>query len=144
MALVARRTTSLRRLAALAVALVLTTLSCSHDLTAPTSAKLRIARGLAFQTVFPSALSRGAAADVVPFDAIHIVFHHSDGTVALDTTVAYPAGADSLTLSLTITLLPDAPTTGEALTLTLDYVNASGVTVFHGGPVTVIAAAPAG
>lgn len=131
-----------RRLLLFGAALGLATLSCSRDLTGPRSSAVRVARGLSFQTMFPSALRSavGAVANVVPFNRVHIVFTHSDGTVALDTVVNFPAGADSLVLSLTVDLLPNAPATGEPMALSLDYLNAAGDIVFHGGPVTVLAA----
>jgi len=131
-----------RRLLLFGAALGLATLSCSRDITGPPSSAVRVARGLSFQTMFPSAFqsAMGAVAAVVPFTHVHIVFTHSDGTVALDTVVNFPAGADSLVLSLTVSLLPNAPATGEPMSLSLDYVNAAGDIVFHGGPVTVLAA----
>lgn len=131
-----------RRLLLFGAALGLATLSCSRDLTGPPSSAVRVARGLSFQTTFPSAFRSavGAVSNVVPFNRVHIVFTHADGTVALDTVVSVPAGADSLVLSLTVNLLPNAPATGEPMSLSLDYVNAAGEIVFHGGPVTVLAA----
>lgn len=72
-----------------------------------------------------------------------MVLHHSDGTVALDTVIDFPAGTDSETVSLDVKLLPSAPASGEPLSLNLAYINAAGDTVFKGGPVGVTAA-PAG
>ncbi|HUX32583.1 MAG TPA: hypothetical protein VMV51_01820 [Gemmatimonadaceae bacterium] len=131
-----------RRLLLFGAALGLATLSCSRDITGPRSSAARVARGLSFQTMFPPVFGSGigAVANIVPFTHVHIVFTHSDGTVALDTVVDFPAGADSLVLSLTVNLLPNAPATGEPMSLSLDYVNAAGEIVFHGGPVTVLVA----
>ena len=136
------RFSSLRRLAVFGAALVVTVLSCTRDITAPDSGAGRVARGLSFQTAFPTVFGDNSTLqrDLVPFTTVHVVLRHSDGSVALDTLVTFPAGAESLTLDLSVTLLPSAPTTGEPLTVTLDYINAQGEIVFHGGPVTVLAA----
>ena len=53
--------------------------------------------------------------------------------------INFPAGADEITISLDVKLLPDAPTSGEPLSLNLAYINAAGDTVFKGGPVGVTA-----
>ena len=136
--------TPLRRLALLGAAFVVAVLSCGREAGAPTApgsgAGVRYARTLAIQPVFPPILTQtGGASGLIPFDHVHLVLLHADGTIALDTLVFFPPGGDQLTLTLTVLLSPSAPATGEPLTLTLDYVNADGVTVFHGGPVTVTA-----
>jgi hypothetical protein len=134
-------TSALRRLTLLGTALVLVTLSCSRDVTAPDGGGTpRFANGLSFQTEFPPAPAGASLPDLVRFTQVRVVLHHSDGSLALDTLVAYPAGADSIVLSLSVPLLRDAPSTGEPLALTLDYLDADGVVVFHGGPITVLAA----
>jgi hypothetical protein len=97
--------------------------------------------------MFPSAFQAlgGTGSSVVPFSRVHVLLQHSDGTVALDTVLDFPSGAQSISLSLTVPLLPDAPAAGEPMTLTLSYLNGTGSTVFQGGPVTVtVAPAPAG
>jgi hypothetical protein len=132
---------SLRRYTLFGIAFCIALLSCGRDVTAPGGAA-RVARGLAFRTEFPTAfqqLSADAAADVVDFTHVHVVLHHDDGTIALDTTIVFPAGADSLAVSLDVTLLPTAPSSGEPLSLNLEYVNAAGDIVFKGGPVGVTA-----
>ncbi len=73
---------------------------------------------------------------------MHVLLHHSDATVALDTTIDFPSGADTLLVSLTVKLLSDAPTSGEPMTLDLAYVDAAGDTVFKGGPISLTAAPP--
>ena len=69
------------------------------------------------------------AALVVSFDKVRITLTRPGGT-ALDTTVEFPPGADSLVLSLVV------PITGasETLELSLEMINAAGDTVFRGGP----------
>ncbi len=115
-------------------------LSCGRDVTSP-GANVRYARGIAWHAEFPPAyqVAGSAAAGVVDFNRVHVVLHHADGTVALDTVIDYPAGADSILISLSVQLLPSAPSSGEPLSLNLAYINAAGDTVFKGGPVGVTA-----
>jgi hypothetical protein len=80
------------------------------------------------------------AGSVVPFDRVRVVFRRSDESIALDTTIVFPANADSMALDLRVPLSSGAPASGEPMALSLDYVNAAGDTVFRGGPVPVVAA----
>ncbi len=134
----------LRRVALLGIAFVLAILSCGKDVTGP-NGSARYARNLSFTPVFPPAFQAGggSGSGVVTFTKVHVVLHHSDGTVALDTLIDFPAGADSLTLELTVKLLDNAPASGEPMTLNLGYLNAAGDVVFSGGPVSITAAPPA-
>src|ERR1017187_6022079 len=134
----------MRRLALLGLLFVAAILSCGKDVTGPLSAAGRFVRGLSWEPIFPAAFQAagGAGSGIVQFSRVHVVLHHSDGTIALDTTIDFPAGADSLTLSLTVKLLNDAPASGEPMTLNLGYINVAGDTVFKGGPVSLIAAPP--
>ena len=109
--------TALRRAVWLGATGILAAVSCGRDATAP-------------------------GAGLVPFSRVRVVLHHSDGTIALDTVVAFAGGSDSLTLSLSVPLLASAPATGEPMTLNLGYVNAAGDTVFRGGPLTITAVPP--
>ena len=115
-------------------------LSCGRDVTGP-NAVARYARGISWRTEFPPAyqLAGGDASGVVDFNRVHIVLHRADGTVALDTVIDFPAGADSVPVTLDVKLLPSAPASGEPLSLNLGYINAAGDTVFKGGPVGVTA-----
>ncbi len=101
----------------------------------------RVARGIAWQAQFPTAYQQAGsgASGVVDFNRVHVVLHHSDGTIAIDTVINFPAGADSLPVTLDVTLLPSAPASGEPLSLNLGYIDAAGDTVFKGGPVGVTA-----
>ena len=138
------RHSPLRRIALLGVLFVAAVLSCGKDVTGPLGSAVRYARGLAFNPIFPPAFQAagGSSSGVVDFTSVHVVLHHSDGTVALDTLVDFPAGQDSLTVDLTVKLLDNAPSTGEPMSLDLGYLNAAGVVVFQGGPVSVTAAPP--
>ncbi|MFI5233691.1 MAG: beta strand repeat-containing protein, partial [Gemmatimonadales bacterium] len=133
------RDAPLLRLAFLGLVFVAAIVSCGKDLTGPTA---RFMRGLSWNAVFPPALRNvgGTSSGVVAFNRVHVVLHHSDNTVALDTVIAFPSGADSLTVSLTVELLTDAPAGGEPMTLNLGYLNAAGDTVFKGGPISITAA----
>ena len=134
----------LRRLALLGLLFVAAILSCGKDVTGPLSAAGRFVRGLSWEPIFPAAFhaAGGAGSGVVQFNRVHVVLHHSDGTVALDTTIDFPPDDDSLTVNLTVKLLDNAPPSGEPMTLNLGYLNAAGDTVFKGGPVSITAAPP--
>ena len=49
-------------------------------------------RGLSWDAVYPAPLRSvgGVSAGIVDFNRVRVVLHHSDGTVALDTTIAFP------------------------------------------------------
>ena len=117
-------TIKLRRSAGLAAALVLA--GCLGDSTSPGHA--HVAR-LAFAPVFET-----RSALVVDFNRVHIVLSRAAGA-ALDTTVDFPPGADSLELTLLVAIRGSS----ETLALTLAMINAAGDTVFRGGPVPVTA-----
>jgi hypothetical protein len=90
---------------------------------------------LAVEPQVESALEHGlrhVALAQVPFERVRITIQREDGSVALDTLVLFPAGADSLTLALRVPLPPDAPASGVPMRLAMGYVNAAGDTVFKG------------
>ncbi len=130
----------MRRLAFLGLVFVVAIVSCAKDLTGPNA--VRFMRGLSWNPVFPPALldAGGLSSGVVNFNRVHVVLHHSNETVALDTVIAFPSTADTLLVSLTVALLTDAPAGGEQMSLNLGYLNAAGDTVFKGGPVSITAA----
>jgi len=132
--------TSLRRFAVVAGTLGLSLLSCGRELTGPEGG-IRFASGLSFLALYPEPLASVAdgAGSVVSFERVRVVFRRSDGSIALDTAVLFPSNADSIALDLRVPLSSSASPAGEALDLTLAYVNASGDTVFRGGPVPVVA-----
>ncbi|MGH7654881.1 MAG: hypothetical protein ACREN6_09480, partial [Gemmatimonadaceae bacterium] len=136
------RHASRRRLAILGVACVAATLSCNRDVTGPNGG--RLVHGLSWNSVFPRPLRDvgGLSAGVVDFNRVHVVLLHSDGTIALDSTISFASGTDSLTVSLSVRLLTDAPASGEPMELDLAYINAASDTVFKGGPIPIIAAPP--
>ena len=122
--------------------MVLVLLSCGRESsTGPMRPPGGVARGLSFNAVFPSMPNLAAFASVIDFNRVRVLLHHADGTVALDTTVAFPANASAITLTFDVTLAPGTPAAGELLALNLAYVNAAGDTVFRGGPVQIRAVA---
>jgi uncharacterized protein YjdB len=106
-------------------------LSCVGEPTAPQRNTERFARGLTFNPVFPQGLSLFNAADFT-FDRVHVVLRHLDGSVALDTTVAFPANATEVSITLDVRLLPGTPVTGERLMLEVQYLNVQ-QEIFRGG-----------
>lgn len=126
---------------AIAATASLTALSCGREVTAPRDGALRVVHGFSFATIFPSLLSQidGGAASIVAFTRVHVLLKHPDGSVACDTVVDFSSGGpDEMTLSLKVTLLQRTVSSGETMTLELDYVNASGETVFRGGPMPIL------
>jgi hypothetical protein len=107
---------------------------------------IRWSRSIAFNAEFPAGfsayqqstgLANQVASAATAFTKVRIILNNSDGSVALDTVVNFPAGVEELTVPLSVQLPLNAPSTGVALGLTLNYQNAAGQTVFSGGPVSV-------
>ena len=62
------------------------------------------------------------------------------GAVVVDTTVVFPASADSIALALTVPVSGSASVVDEILIAQIWCINSAGVTVFKGGPVPVVPA----
>jgi adhesin/invasin len=92
-----------------------------------------------FRPLFSSAPSCG-----VDVSRVRIRLDRPETTqLALDTTVTFPATADSIRVALTVQLQSGA--TSEDFDLTLAMINAAGDTAYRGGPVQVTASmTPAG
>ncbi|MCX5760961.1 MAG: Ig-like domain-containing protein, partial [Gemmatimonadetes bacterium] len=132
-----------RRLALLAGLLTVALISCGREITGPGTSPVNAFKRFAsfafspqYETAVPSTALQAALTQVA-FERVRITLRREDGTIALDTVVSFPAGADSLTLSLIVPLAASAPASGVPLTLNLGYVNAAGDTVFKGGPIPV-------
>lgn len=115
------------------VFLVLVLVSCFGDSTGP--GELRRGR----VSLVPSFRT---GAHLVEFDEVRIRLTRPPGNeVVLDTIVVFPAGADSLLLSLDVPIIEGS----EDLTLVADLIDQpSGNTVFTVGPVTVTVQASGG
>lgn len=133
---------SRRHVALLAGILGLSLLSCGREVTGPENGigygRNRIA-ALALEPSFPVIPGADAISDVVPFSRVRITLRRIDGTVTKDTTIDFPAGADSVALAIDVPLPVTAPDSGLSLGLVLSYINAAGDTVFRGGPLAVTA-----
>lgn len=127
------------RLAAVAGAFVLSTLSCGREITGPSGT--RFARGLSFIAEYPGEMAsvEQGAGSVIAFNRVLVIFRRLDGAVALERTVQFPAGTTEIPATFDVPLAPGGDSRGEELQLFLRYINAAGDTVFAGGPVTVIA-----
>jgi hypothetical protein len=105
--------------------------SCFGDSTGPAQ---RRAAGVAFRPVFDV-----RASAVVDFTRVRVILVRpestNEGQLALDTTIDFPAGADSVRLPVTVQLAPGA--TSEPFDLMLEMLNSVGAVVFRGGPVRV-------
>ena len=125
------------RAAALGVFLASLLVSCGREAPAPTGDGVTLARHgmLVFEPVFPRLPGGASLSDVVQFEKVRVVLHRADGSVALDTTVFFPVGVDSVVLATSVPLSPSAGSSGEVFKLDLGYLNAAGEVVFKGGPV---------
>ncbi|MBX3173884.1 MAG: Ig-like domain-containing protein [Gemmatimonadaceae bacterium] len=130
---------SLPRLAAVAGAFVLSTLSCGREITGPNGT--RFARGLSFVAEYPGEMAslEDGAGSVIAFNRVRVIFRRMDGAVALERIVQFPANATEIPASFDVPLSSGVGPEGEPLSLFLRYINAAGDTVFAGGPVSVIA-----
>ena len=123
--------------AGLAVACAAAMSSCGRDATPPLASGVSVVHHglLSFEPVFPRLPGGMSLADVVQFEKVRVVLHRADGSVALDTTVLFPVGADSVALAANVQLAPSSGSGGEVFKLDLGYLNSAGEVVFKGGPV---------
>jgi len=110
----------------LAVGATILVASCFNDASGP---------GKIFAGYFALAPSfQSDAADIVPVDRLRLTLRRvSDSSVALDTTVSIPPGADSVDLSFTVPLFAQT----EQFVLRLALISPAGDTVFRAGPLVV-------
>lgn len=131
----------IRRLAITGAAFLAVLLSCGRDVTAPgmKGAYSGLQANFTVAPQFPEIVTQtSGAGSSVPFNRVRIVLRHADGSIALDTLINFPVGADGVSLLLNVPLLPTTPSTGEPLSLNLAYVNAAGDTVFKGSAANII------
>jgi hypothetical protein len=108
--------------------------ACGSDY--PVESRAPIARDVRVAAVVHDAASTPAT-----FDQVRIVFRRASGAAALDTIIGFAPGASSATVKLSIPLSPNAPATGELLTLMLSCISAARDTVYKGGPAIVLLSA---
>ncbi|MCC7003763.1 MAG: hypothetical protein IT357_16520 [Gemmatimonadaceae bacterium] len=114
---------------------LLTVLSCGRDVTGPEA--VRVVRGFAFDARFANDLPLGIAGELVSFTRVRVVLVNTEGRRVVDRLVPFPSNATEVPVSIDVPLTPGAPSTGEQMQLSLDYLNAAGDTVFRGGPLAV-------
>ncbi len=119
-------------------ALGLSLLSCGREVTAPQGGFHLAGRGMfSVEPQFPRLIGNASLTEAVNFQRVRVVLRRPDGSIALDTMIAFPPGADSVALSADVALAASTGNGGENFKLSLGYVNAAGDTVFKGGPVDV-------
>ncbi|MBW7932864.1 MAG: hypothetical protein H3C62_04475 [Gemmatimonadaceae bacterium] len=123
--------------AAVACAVAALIVSCGRDAPAPMASDVTLVRHgfFSFDPIFPRLVGGRSVSEVVEFEKVRVVLHRADGTVALDTTVLFPVGADSVVLAAAVPLSAGTGNSGENFKLDLGYMNAAGEVVFKGGPV---------
>ena len=124
----------------LGIATAAVLVSCGREAAAPLGNGVTLVRHGLFsvEPVFPRLVSGKPLSSVVAFDRVRLLLRRTDGNVALDTTVRFPADADSVSLSATVSLSPSAGSGGEHFTLEIFYLTVIGQVVFSGGPVDVV------
>jgi hypothetical protein len=132
-----------RRLLLLSAAFALSLLSCGREVTGPDdgiqTGRSRFA-ALALDPRMPDLMaSLEGASEAVPFEDVRVVLRREDGTIVIDTVIAFPAGEDTLAVTLLVPIPLSAAAEGLPLSLTMAYINAAGDTVFRGGPEAIVA-----
>ncbi|HRN52395.1 MAG TPA: hypothetical protein PK788_02805, partial [Gemmatimonadaceae bacterium] len=114
------RARDLRRMMARAALLALVaTTSCGREITGPPDGG-RIARAIAVLPQFRVFDSQASLASGVEFSRVRLTLSRFDASVALERIVDFPANADSIDLSLAVTLSRGAPAEGERLVASVD------------------------
>jgi hypothetical protein len=105
----------------------------------PTSNKPE--NGLVLNTRLPAALQAAGpeiAAQLVPFDRVHLVLTRLTGQTAADETFPVGANEDPIQVDLEVPLGLAVPILGEVFTLLVECIDSGGSVVYRGGPVTVL------
>ncbi|MHB8838769.1 MAG: beta strand repeat-containing protein [Gemmatimonadaceae bacterium] len=138
-----RTASPVRRLTIAAGLLIAVLVACGREITGPASTSVNVFKrfaAFAFESKVESAIPANAlhaALQQVEFERVRVTLRREDGSIALDTVVLFPVGAESMTLTLNVPLPANAPSSGVPLSLNLGYINAAGDTVFKGGPLPV-------
>lgn len=134
-----------RRPAFLAALLAFSSLlSCGREVTGPAGAGrlAEVQLNPVFGTVRLGGTGRTMSiGEVVDFERVRIVLVRNDGDTAVDRVIDFPPDSTSIRLAVNVTLGQAATSEGEPMQATLKYIDASGDTVFTGGPAQVLAQA---
>lgn len=128
--------------AIVALALFGSLLSCGRDVTGPGGRGALVALHIAPDHSAMIDEVDGvmhSVGDLVPFTKVRVELRRIDNTVAAAEVVEFPSTATEVPLSITVRLGDAAVDGAEPLTLFLRYINATGDTVFAGGPTSVTA-----
>ena len=107
--------------------------ACNRDLMSPGGAT----RAISLVPVFPRSFQHVSDASApAPFSSVRAMIVRASGAVVADTTVTFPASADSVALQFSVPASADSA--GEALNALVWCMDAAGDTVFKGGPVRVV------
>jgi hypothetical protein len=117
---------------------------CGRELTGPRGTR---PGAVQLSPAFPSLRLPGASqplsvGSIVSFVRVRIVLLRANGDTVLHRVINFPADSASISLSFPVTLDAAAPATGEVLAATLRFIDATGDTVFRGGPINVVATPP--
>jgi hypothetical protein len=132
----------LRPALAAALLLIVGLVSCGREVTGPggRGTPATVALNPVFGTVTLAGtgevLSIGS---VVDFNRVRVVLLRANGDTAVDELVPFPPESTTVRLAFNVTLGEGATSQGEPLAATLKYLNATGDTVFSGGPIQVLA-----
>ncbi|MBI3789261.1 MAG: hypothetical protein HY275_00065, partial [Gemmatimonadetes bacterium] len=118
-----------RRPLALAAAALVVAAACFSDSTGP-----RLIQRAALSVISTFANPKAVGA---PVAKVRIVARRTDGSVAKDTVITYPAGADSMIVALDVPLLGGAISGIEPFNVAFQLIGTAGDTLFSGGPVAL-------
>jgi hypothetical protein len=121
-------------------------LSCGREFTGPGAGRPgEVQLNPVFETVRLGGDGRVLSiADVVEFASVRVLLVRVNGDTVVDRVVAFPPDSTSIRLAFNVTLSQAATPEGEPLDATLKFINATGDTVFSGGPSQVLARSSGG
>lgn len=118
----------------LAVGLI-STLSCGREVTGPEGG--RLSRLIAIQPMLRVQSGVALVSSGIDFARLRLTLTRLDGTSAYDRVLDFPDSADSLQVSASVVIRPDAPPEGERLAIALTLITSEGDTVFRSRPDTL-------
>ncbi|HYV97026.1 MAG TPA: hypothetical protein VE967_06205 [Gemmatimonadaceae bacterium] len=127
---------ALVRHALLLSAAVVVTATCGDNSIVGSRAGVHRSRPIALSPVFSGNLALVGQSGVA-FNRVRVIVERANHTIAFDKIFEFPANADELPLSLDIPLSDNSGADGEAMTLTMQYLDDANTVVFVGGPINV-------